>query len=182
MDPHYHIRLTQSFFFRATMWWRIVYGSLRVLVGAMLFKFVGTDIKIWLLPLMEHELINDPTDILVRIGNMLIHDGPLTVTYFLGFYFVFWGLVDIILSINLLRHRLWAYPISLALIFLFVCYSTYRLTHTHSPILAGVILFDGIMLYLIWSEYTNLQKKIQKHATRESGPLTATAQTVPNQD
>lgn len=66
-------------------------------------------------------------------------------------------MLDTLLSYNLLKHRLWAFPFSFVLISLFIIYEALRFTYTHSFILLGVILLDIIILWLIWREYKKLK-------------------------
>jgi uncharacterized membrane protein len=146
--------------FRGSMWWRIGYGSLRLLLGAMLLRVVGIPFSEVFRNIMSHELLQDPTDVLFQFVYHLLEVHTLTVTYFVAFYLIFWGTIDIFLSLCLLRHKLWAFPVSLGLIMLFVLYSVYRVLHTHSPILLGVILIDLCIMYLMHHEYRVQKRKM----------------------
>ena len=70
--------------------------------------------------------------------------------------FEFWGFIDVTLSINMLKRRLWAFPVSIWLIALFVLYELYRFSHTHSFVLALVITADMTIMWLIRKEYLTL--------------------------
>jgi len=144
--------------FRVSMWWRIFYGFIRIILGGVLLRLVGTPISEIFYQLTRHEVIEDSHDILLRIVSPLLHHMPLTVTYFIAFYLIFWGVVDIFLSINLLKHNIWAYPISLATISIFIFYELYRVSHTHSLILAIVIIIDIVILMIIKGEYKKLSR------------------------
>ncbi len=139
--------------FRGSMWWRIGYGSLRLLTGFMLLRVVGVPFAEVFRNLMSHELLQDPTDILFQFVYRILEDHSFTVTYFVALYLIFWGTIDIVLSLCLLRHKLWAFPMSLGLIALFVLYSIYRVFHTHSPILLLVICIDLCIMYVMHHEY-----------------------------
>lgn len=143
-------------FFRIGMWWRILYGFLRLILGFVLLRLVGTPIADIFYKLMAHELIEDPRDFLMRAVSPLLQHLSFTVTYFLAAYLLFWGIIDILLSINLLKHKMWAFPVSIYLIGIFVLYEIYRFTHTHSLILACVIIIDMILIWLIRKEYLKL--------------------------
>lgn len=143
--------------FNIGMKWRIGYGFIRILFGLTLLKVVGTPLIEVTKTLMKHELVEDPRDILYTfITNTLINH-PLYVTHFLALYFIFWGVIDVVLSYNLIKHRLWAFPASFLLIILFVIYEGVRFTYTHSFFLIGIILLDIIILWLIWKEYKKLK-------------------------
>jgi len=149
------------------MWWRIIYGSLRLILGFTLLKIIGTPVSDIFYTLMEHEIIEDPNDLLIQITNPFIQHLPFTITYFLAGYLIFWGIMDIFLSINLLKHRLWAFSVSIYIIGIFVLYEIYRFSYTHSYILAGVILVDLIIIWLIKKEYDNLRSLSSKGALLE---------------
>lgn len=139
--------------FRLGMVWRIAYGSLRLFFGIILLRVVGAPVTDLMHKIMGHELTEDPTDFLYRLVEILFSHHSFHVTYFLAFYFIFWGLIDIILSLQLLKGRLWAFPLSLYLIGSFVIYELFRFTHTHSMFLLGIIAVDIIVMALIFKEY-----------------------------
>lgn len=139
------------------MKWRIGYGLLRILFGLALLKVVNTPLLEVLTNLMSHELINDPSDILYSFMLSTLTKHPFYITYFLAVYFIFWGIIDVALSYFLLKHKLWAFSISLLLIICFVMYEAYRYFITHSIILLGVIFVDTIIIWLIWREYKKLK-------------------------
>jgi len=142
--------------FRASMWWRIFYGLLRLLFGLALLKAVGTPLIDLTAKLMHHELVTDPSDILFLTASQILSQHPFYVTYFLAFYFIFWGIVDVVLSINLLKERLWAFPVSICLIVGFIFYEIFRVSHTHSAILLWVIFIDTLILIIVSREYQKI--------------------------
>ncbi|NQV93466.1 DUF2127 domain-containing protein [Candidatus Kaiserbacteria bacterium] len=143
--------------FRIGMWWRIAYGSLRLFLGLILFQLVGTPILDIFNKVMGHEIIEDPSDILMYVLSPLFQHLPFTVTYFVALYLILWGIIDIFLSVNLLREKMWAFPVSLYLIGIFICYEIYRFFHTHSLVLAIVIVIDCVLIWLIAKEYFRLK-------------------------
>jgi len=142
-----------DFFFRAGMMWRIVYGLARIAAGVLLLYFVGTQLYDVFLTLMQHELVEDPNDLIFRLTANLFQHTPYAISYFLSSYLIFWGIIDIILSVSLLMEQQWAFPVSIAAIGLFVLYELYRLSYTHSIILAIVIAIDIALIWIINREY-----------------------------
>lgn len=140
------------------MTWRIVYGVFRLILGLVLLHFVHTPITTLLFQLMHHEVVEDPQDLLIQTAHPLLQHFSYTVTYFLAFYLIFWGSIEIFLSINLLIRKLWAFPTSIILMGLFVLYEIYRVFNTHSLILVWIILIDIFVIWLIWKEYIRLRK------------------------
>lgn len=164
------IQLHLSFLFKLSMWWRIIYGFLRLILGTSLLKITGQPLSEYMYSLMSHELTGKTTDILLGKAYVLLNTHDITVTYFIAFYFIFWGTVDIILSLCLLKHIKKAFPIAMGLIALFIFYGIVRFTITHSLVLAGVIVVDLVILYLIHDEYRALFRTTSKSST-PSGPL-----------
>ena len=141
------------------MWWRIVYGAVRVIFGLSLLRVIGMPLLDIFSKLMSHELIEEPGDLLVNFTRNFLTHHPLQITYFLASYFIFWGLVDMVLSYNLIKHRLWAFPVSMVLVSLFIIYELVRVTHTHSLLLLWIIFVDMVILLLIGREYAKLKKQ-----------------------
>lgn len=149
---------TLSWLFRASMWWRIFYGALRVALGVTLLKMIGARFSDIIYLLMSHEFTGKAGDAVLEQLYKLFETHQFTVTYFIAGYFLFWGSIEIVLSYCLLRHRLWAFPIALALIALFIIYSMFRYTYTHSLTLLGIIIIDIVIMYIIHREYRVLQR------------------------
>ncbi|HEU4677651.1 MAG TPA: DUF2127 domain-containing protein [Candidatus Paceibacterota bacterium] len=159
-----HLELTKldsprsiSILFHVSMWWRIFYGSLRIVLAFVLFKLVGTPFTDILRSVMGYEIAEDPTDIIFQTLYAFFETHAFTVSYFVASYLLFWGTIDVVLSAFLLKHKLWAFPSSLVLMTVFIIYEVYRLFHTHSLILLWVILVDVAIIYLIYREYRILK-------------------------
>ena len=130
----------------------------------MLFTLVGTTFADVFAMIMSHETEPDSSDAFYQAIYTTLQNHEFTVTYFVASYLLFWGTIDVVLSIFLLRHRLWAFPISIVLMGLFVLYETYRVFHTHSLILITIILIDIGIIYLIYREYLILTGKLVKRS------------------
>lgn len=145
--------------FTAGMYWRIIYGCIRLAIGTMLLRLVGTPAIDVYQHVLRHLIARDPDDHILRFfATQLVHHG-FSITYFLAIYMLFWGVVDIVLSVALLRHALWAFPVSFAVIAGFIAYEVYRYSHTHSPILLGIVLIDIGILYVMNKEYEKLKRR-----------------------
>lgn len=150
--------------FRVGVWFKIIDGSLKIVLGLSLLRLIGLPISQVFLNIMRHELTEDPHDLFIhKVGPLLSHK-PLTVSYFLASYFLFWGVIDIVLSINLLKKKLWVFPVSLGLITIFTLYELYRFTHTHSIILVYLIIIDIGLLWIIQKEYKKLKRRLVHRA------------------
>lgn len=149
----------QDLFFRLSMVGKIFYGSWRVVLGLFMFQIIGSPFSDLFLKLLNREHSEDPTDIIIQFINPFLHYAAFPVTYYLAFYILFWGALDVFLGVNLLRHKMWAFPFSLLLIGTFIMYEVYRYFHTHSTVLAIVTAIDIIMFILIYKEYKRLASK-----------------------
>ncbi len=147
------------FLFKLSMWWRIFYGFLRLILGTALLRITGQPFSEFIFTLMSHEITGRTTDAILEKLYFLFETHEITVTYFIAFYFLFWGTIDIVLSICLLKHIKRAFPIAMVLVGLFILYGLFRLTITHSVILACVIMLDLVIFHLIHDEYTVLKRK-----------------------
>lgn len=147
--------------FKAAMYWRIAYGTVRIVIGYKLLSLVGMPALEVYQRVLRSELAETHDVIFQVIGRMLAHHG-FSITYFLAAYFLFWGIVDVLLSVSMLRHYLWAFPTSMLVIGAFIVYEIYRVMHTHSPILFGFILIDLFIVYLIFRERERLVVRIER--------------------
>jgi uncharacterized membrane protein len=98
-------------------------------------------------------LSRNPHDV---IGSHLRHFGDSLAgsgRHFAAIYLMSHGLVKLVLVVELLRNRLWAYPLLIAVLALFIGYQSYRYAVTHSAIMALLTIFDLAVVVLAWMEY-----------------------------
>jgi uncharacterized membrane protein len=162
----------RSELFLIGMWWRILYGTIRLVIGLALLKLIDVPIADLLYKFTGSGLAENPSDFLFTAIYTLLETHPISITYFLAGYLIFWGAVEILLSVCLLRHKLWAFPITLYLIGAFLIYIMYRYTHTNSSILIGIFCVDLIIFWLIQSEYKKMKRIVPDSA------LTPTQETL----
>jgi uncharacterized membrane protein len=108
--------------------------------------------------LTQDELAEDPNDL---VASFLLHAAQqlsVGAELFAALYLLAHGIVKGLLVIALLRHRLWAYPLSIAVFGLFILYQLYRFSVTHALGLVVLSLFDLIVIGLIWIEYQALKR------------------------
>lgn len=157
------------------MYWRILYGAARVFIGYKLLSLVGLPAYQAYQHLMRRELSETHDAVFQLIGRELAHHG-FSITYFLAAYLLFWGLLDIALSISMLRHYLWAFMVSFVLMGLFIAYELFRLSHTHSHALFGFIVIDVFIAYLIYHERGRLiARRERKRQGKRAADSTASS-------
>jgi uncharacterized membrane protein len=139
--------------FEAAIFVKGVDGVLET-VGGLVLLFVPLhrldSLVRWLL---AHELSSEPHDWLAKATAHLLDSLSLDTKLFASAYLIGHGLVKIFLVYALWREKLWAFPIALWFLSLFVVYQLYRYTHTHSIALLIFALIDVCVAWFIWREY-----------------------------
>ncbi|HEY4574143.1 MAG TPA: DUF2127 domain-containing protein [Thermoanaerobaculia bacterium] len=134
-------------------------GALEVLGGGLLLALSPSRITHLFLALTRPELAEDPND---KIAHLLLHALHGLTAYsrhFLAAYLLSHGVVKIVLVVELLRRRLWAYPASIAVFTLFIVYQLYHLSHVYSTGMVVLTVLDVGVVLLTWHEYRYVQKQ-----------------------
>ena len=126
--------------------------------------FLLTRLHDWLATLFifisNTQLLGDHDDLLFReVHTQLAHLNVVSTRTFVGLYLLFHGVMNAFLAYNLYRNRLWAYPTMIGFVSLFFVYQLYRLSHTHSPLLLVVSIFDILFIILTWHEWRYQHKR-----------------------
>ena len=103
------------------------------------------------LSLTVHELSQNPTDPLaLRLMPVLSggHHGQFWATYLLGH-----GLIKLAVLFALWRRWLWAYPLAMVVMGLFIIWQMQRYATDHSPAMLALSLLDAVMIWLTWREW-----------------------------
>ncbi len=123
-------------------------------IGGLVLAFVSTSAITSLVnALTQEELIEDPKDFVAAHLLSLAQNFTVSTQHFYAFYLLSHGVVKVFLVIGLLRNKLWAYPISLVVLGLFIVYQLYRFSYTRGFGLIVLTVFDVIVMGLIWHEY-----------------------------
>lgn len=111
--------------------------------------------------LTQDEITEDPHD---RFAHFLFNTARQFSNHerwFVVWYLLTHGVVKLLLVLGLYYKKLWAYPLSLAVLMFFIVYQVQRYLHTHSIWLLVLTIFDIVMMWLIWKEYKFVQEKIR---------------------
>ena len=109
--------------------------------------------------LTQHELAEDPRDL---IANYFLHAAShwsLSGQRFAAAYLFSHGVIKIGLVWALLKHKLWAYPLSIIVFAAFIVYQLYRFTFTRGLGLIALSLFDLVVIWLIYLECRALKQR-----------------------
>lgn len=130
-------------------------------VGGIVVALVSTSsIANLVNALTQDELIEDPNDFVANHLLDLAQNFTVGVQHFYAFYLFSHGIIKVLLVIGLLRNKLWAYPVSLAVLCLFIVYQLYRFSYTHGFGLIVLTLFDVVVVGLIWHEYRLVRRHL----------------------
>lgn len=130
-------------------------------IGGLLLAFVSTSAITRLInALTQDELIEDPNDFVAAQLLALAQNFTVSTQHFYAFYLLSHGVIKIFLVIGLLRNKLWAYPVSLVVLGLFIIYQLYRFSYTHGFGLVVLTIFDVIVMGLIWHEYRLVRRHL----------------------
>ena len=135
------------------------------LFGGLLLLFVTPDwIRRLAVSLTRVELSEDPHDF---IATHLLHSANgITggAVLFGALYLLSHGAVKIFLVVSLLRNKLWAYPLTIVVLSMFVVYQLYRISLHVSFAMVALTVFDLLIIALTVREYK------EQRATRRNPP------------
>ena len=131
-------------------------------IGGLVLAFVSTSAITRLVnALTQEELIEDPNDFVAAQLLSLAQNFTVSTQRFYAFYLLSHGVIKVFLVVGLLGNKLWAYPVSLVILGLFIVYQLYRFSYTHGVGLILLTIFDVILMGLIWHEY----RLVSRHLT-----------------
>jgi uncharacterized membrane protein len=123
-------------------------------IGGLALAFISTSVITNLVNgLTQEELVEDPKDFVATHLLSLAQNFTVSTQRFYAVYLLSHGLIKLLLVIGLLRNKLWAYPVSLFTLGLFIVYQLYRFSYTHGLGLIVLTVFDVVVMGLIWHEY-----------------------------
>lgn len=132
-------------------------GVLEIIGGVLLFLVSPDRVQHIVRLLTQHELSEDPNDI---VANYLLHAShhiSANAEVFGAIYLLWHGIVKVGLVAALLAGRYWAYPAAIIAFFLFLLYQLYRYSHTYSPELLVLSIIDVAVIALTWLEYKRIR-------------------------
>ena len=136
-----------------------VHASLEIAGGVLLWFVKPQTLTTWIQALTQNELAENPSDL---IANLLVRAGQhytVNSQHFGVFYLLSHGVVKVVLVLLLWRKKLWAYPLAVAVLALFIAYQIFRWTSTHSLFLILLSTVDGVIIWLTLAEYSRLKQE-----------------------
>ncbi len=128
-------------------------GVTETLSGAV-FLFVSQHaLRNWIFRITAPELIEDPDDLVANLLRRSFSHLQTGTKVAAGAYLLGHGIIKITLVAALLRRRRWALICGAALLGLAIVGEAVRYVQTHSLTLLGALVFDLVVLALVWREY-----------------------------
>jgi uncharacterized membrane protein len=128
-------------------------GILESIGGALLLLVSPATLHRLVIVLTQHELAEEPDDWLVAALRHAADGFSVETKHFASAYLIGHGVLKVFLAASLLRERLWAFPVALAVLAVFVVYQSLRFSRTHSLLLLTLTVVDIVVMALIWREY-----------------------------
>ena len=128
------------------------------IIGGFLLMAVSPDALGKLVRLLtQHELTEDPNDFVMNF--LLKASGGYTASaqQFGILYLLTHGLIKIFLVVLLWRRKIWAYPLAIVFLSVFIVYQLYRFSSTRAVSLIALSVFDALIVYLTVNEYRRLK-------------------------
>jgi uncharacterized membrane protein len=130
---------------------------LEIIGGLILLLANNLVLNQWVIALTQHELIEDPRDVVATILRQSVANLSVGAHIFGGAYLILHGLAKLWLVTGLLRKKAWAYPFTVVFLCLFIAYQLYRISYQFSFGLALLTFFDAAFVFLILREYRLLK-------------------------
>lgn len=133
-------------------------GGLEMIGGILLLFLNPARLSNLVVLLTQHELSEDPGDVIANFMIKLSSKFTVSTEYFGAFYLISHGIIKIILIMLLWRGKLWAYPLTIISLILFIIYQIYRYILNPSTGLVILTIFDIIMIILTFIEYKRITR------------------------
>ncbi|MDE2071492.1 MAG: DUF2127 domain-containing protein [Patescibacteria group bacterium] len=140
-------------YFLVSVFAKGVVSVVEVTVGIVVFFVPLSFFTGLLLQFAQSDFIEDSGDFIAGHLMQLAVQSSFASNTFVAIYLLSRGIVKLGLVVALLKNWLWAYPLSLIVLGLFVLYQLYQIATTHSLLILALTLFDLVVMYFIWREY-----------------------------
>jgi uncharacterized membrane protein len=139
--------------FRVSIILKGLHALLETVGGILLLKISPETLNRILMTILTQDLSRDPHDFVARHLHHAFESLSNGGRHFASWYLLSHGGVKLGLVIALLWNKLWAYPLMIGLLSIFVGYQMYRYTLTHSGLMIALTVFDLAVIVLTWIEY-----------------------------
>lgn len=128
-------------------------GAFELLMGFLSFFINPNLLNKTITSLFAHELSQDPNDFIANFLTRMAHDLSVGSQIFIALYLITHGVIKIFIVANLLKNRLWAYPVAILFFVGFLIYQVYEYAHTGSALMLILTIFDVLVIVMTFLEY-----------------------------
>lgn len=139
--------------FRVSIILKGLYALFETVGGIVLLKMSPETINRVVMSVLVENYSQDPHDFIIRHLHRAFEHLADGGKHFASWYLLSHGGVKLCLVLALLWNKLWAYPLMIVVLSLFISYQMYRFSLTHSGMMIALSLFDLIVIVLTWIEY-----------------------------
>lgn len=144
--------------FRIGMLVKAADGFIEICGGLFIYFVNYRALNSLLFSTFRSEITETPRDAFWEYIINQWHSLALSGHLFWGLLFMAHGTAKLILSVAILKNKLWAYPTAVIVFTIFVGYEIYSLTVRPSLFLWLVTILDALVIGLILHEYRHLKK------------------------
>ena len=134
-----------------------LHAALEIVGGVLLLLVNPASLNKIVKVLTQNELAEDPRDLLANFIVRMSARYSMSAQHFGVVYLLSHGGIKIVLVLLLWRKKIWAYPLAVATLVLFIIYQVIRWTTTHSAFLVVVTALDALMILLTIVEYRRIR-------------------------
>ncbi len=133
-------------------------NSIIEIIGGLILLFVSQQfITKTIYYLIQNEIIEDPNDFIATHLYSLVEQLNINTQHFAAFYLLSHGIIKLFLVFNLLKKKLWAYPLAMIIFGFFIFYQVYKYSITGSIFLIFLTIMDVVVIILTLHEYVYLK-------------------------
>jgi uncharacterized membrane protein len=159
-------RQRKAFFhklFKVSLILKGIEGLLEFVGGIILYFMSMGALSRDVVMFFRRELIEDNTDFIANFLVKLVQTFSIHTKDFVAVYLAIDGLIKLCLVISLWRKKLWAYPVAMVAISLFIVYQVYKLMFHFSYFMLYLTLIDIIIIALLRFEYKKRRTSNTSH-------------------
>ena len=132
---------------------KAINGVLEIIGGASLIFINSSSLNRIAVMLTQSELSEDPNDVIAKAILNLSQSYSVSAQSFGIFYLLSHGIIKLILVVLLWQKRLWAYPLTIIFLTLFIAYQVYRYSIDQSIMMILLTILDLVVVILTFIEF-----------------------------
>ena len=145
--------------FDVTLFLKAIHAGIEV-AGGLLLYFMNRASIVGLVDFfIREEISEEPHNVLLNYISQTAQYFSNSSKTIAAFYLLSHGLVNAFIVISLYKEKLWAYPLSIAVLGFFSIYQVYNFIHSHSIMMIALTILDFIIIGLVWHEYGIVKNK-----------------------